>query len=52
MAWKLLLAGVEVLVHAGARQRHVVVVKARLISSSEDHMWFEDRWMVASLCDE
>jgi hypothetical protein len=18
----------------------------------EDHMWFEDRWMVASLCDE
>jgi hypothetical protein len=21
-------------------------------SSSEDHVWFEDRWMVASLCDE
>jgi hypothetical protein len=20
--------------------------------SSEDHVWFEDRWMVASLCDE
>jgi hypothetical protein len=19
---------------------------------TEDHMWFEDRWMVASLCDE
>jgi hypothetical protein len=19
---------------------------------SEDHVWFEDRWMVASLCDE
>jgi hypothetical protein len=18
----------------------------------EDHVWFEDRWMVASLCDE
>jgi hypothetical protein len=21
-------------------------------SSAEDHVWFEDRWMVASLCDE
>jgi hypothetical protein len=20
--------------------------------ASEDHVWFEDRWMVASLCDE
>jgi hypothetical protein len=20
--------------------------------SSEDHVWFEDRWMVPSLCDE
>jgi hypothetical protein len=19
---------------------------------TEDHVWFEDRWMVASLCDE
>jgi hypothetical protein len=19
---------------------------------AEDHVWFEDRWMVASLCDE
>jgi hypothetical protein len=25
-----------------ARNRHM----------SEDHVWFEDRWMVASLCDE
>jgi hypothetical protein len=26
----------------------------RAVSSSttEDHVWFEDRWMVASLCDE
>jgi hypothetical protein len=23
-----------------------------LISKLEDHVWFEDRWMVASLCDE
>jgi hypothetical protein len=21
-------------------------------ASGEDHVWFEDRWMVASLCDE
>jgi hypothetical protein len=21
-------------------------------SDAEDHVWFEDRWMVASLCDE
>jgi hypothetical protein len=20
--------------------------------AGEDHVWFEDRWMVASLCDE
>jgi hypothetical protein len=23
-----------------------------LTGLSEDHMWFEDRWMVVSLCDE
>jgi hypothetical protein len=22
------------------------------IKAIEDHVWFEDRWMVASLCDE
>jgi hypothetical protein len=22
------------------------------LSIFEDHVWFEDRWMVASLCDE
>jgi hypothetical protein len=22
------------------------------VKPSEDHVWFEDRWMVASLCDE
>jgi hypothetical protein len=22
------------------------------MDQSEDHVWFEDRWMVASLCDE
>jgi hypothetical protein len=24
----------------------------RITGESEDHVWFEDRWMVASLCDE
>jgi hypothetical protein len=24
----------------------------RMRRSAEDHVWFEDRWMVASLCDE
>jgi hypothetical protein len=23
-----------------------------LLGGGEDHVWFEDRWMVASLCDE
>jgi hypothetical protein len=22
------------------------------VEPGEDHVWFEDRWMVASLCDE
>jgi hypothetical protein len=22
------------------------------VTACEDHVWFEDRWMVASLCDE
>jgi hypothetical protein len=28
---------------------HVVITT---VSNHEDHVWFEDRWMVASLCDE
>jgi hypothetical protein len=27
-----------------------VVVECRL--ECEDHVWFEDQWMVSSLCDE
>jgi hypothetical protein len=23
-----------------------------MMGEFEDHVWFEDRWMVASLCDE
>jgi hypothetical protein len=30
----------------------VVVVNALIKGEIEDHVWFEDRWMVASLCDE
>jgi hypothetical protein len=31
---------------------HVGVVNALINGEIEDHVWFEDRWMVASLCDE
>jgi hypothetical protein len=30
----------------------VCVVNALIKGEIEDHVWFEDRWMVASLCDE
>jgi hypothetical protein len=28
------------------------VDKEPLFDDTEDHVWFEDRWMVAPLCDE
>jgi hypothetical protein len=28
------------------------VVNALIKGKIEDHVWFEDRWMVGSLCDE
>jgi hypothetical protein len=31
---------------------NVGVVSALIKGEIEDHVWFEDRWMVASLCDE
>jgi hypothetical protein len=31
---------------------HVGVVNALIKGEIEDDVWFEDRWMVASLCDE
>jgi hypothetical protein len=31
---------------------HVGVVNALIKGEIEDHVWFVDRWMVASLCDE
>jgi hypothetical protein len=30
----------------------VGVINALIKGEIEDHVWFEDRWMVASLCDE
>jgi hypothetical protein len=30
----------------------VCVVNALIKGEIEDHVWFEDLWMVASLCDE
>jgi hypothetical protein len=31
---------------------YVGVVNALIKGEIEDHVWFEDLWMVASLCDE
>jgi hypothetical protein len=31
---------------------YVGVINALIQGEIEDHVWFEDRWMVASLCDE
>jgi hypothetical protein len=28
------------------------LVLGDLMGEIEDHVWFKDRWMVASLCDE
>jgi hypothetical protein len=30
----------------------VCVVNALIKGEIEDHVWFEDRWMVSSLCDQ
>jgi hypothetical protein len=32
--------------------QNVCVVNALIKGEIERHVWFEDRWMVASLCDE
>jgi hypothetical protein len=34
------------------RLLYVCVVNALIKREIEDHVWFEDRWMVASWCDE
>jgi hypothetical protein len=34
------------------RLLYVWVVNVLITGEIEDHVWFEDRWMVASLCDE
>jgi hypothetical protein len=34
------------------RCRHAFSGVAAVRVVGEDHVWFEDRWMVASLCDE
>jgi hypothetical protein len=31
---------------------YVCVVNALIKGEIEDHVWFEDRWLVASSCDE
>jgi zinc finger SWIM domain-containing protein 3 len=37
---------------AYTRGRHFLGMQSNQRSESEDHVWFEDRWMVASWCDE
>jgi hypothetical protein len=34
------------------RLLYMGVVNALIKGEFEDHVWFEDRWMVASCCDE
>jgi hypothetical protein len=34
------------------RLLYVCVVNALIKGEIEDHVWFDDRWMVASWCDE
>jgi hypothetical protein len=43
--YEALLRGLQYLKEVGA-------VSVEVYGDSEDHVWFEDRWMVASLCDE
>jgi hypothetical protein len=33
-------------------ERRKVIERDSACCGNEDHVWFEDRWMVASLCDE
>jgi hypothetical protein len=34
------------------RQSMEAMVALLLACAAEDHVWFEDRWMIASWCDE
>jgi hypothetical protein len=46
----------DVIMQKGVLVNLMVITSTRLEPSVhltiEDHVWFEDRWMVASLCDE
>jgi hypothetical protein len=43
-------------VHTQSTERFPLVLLGLALGKpariGEDHVWFEDRWMVASLCDE
>jgi hypothetical protein len=39
-------------VFAFEKFRSYIVNSKVIIFTDEDHVWFEDWWMVASLCDE
>jgi hypothetical protein len=34
------------------QKRRRALHRLLVLQKGEDHVWFEDRWMVASLCDE
>jgi hypothetical protein len=40
------------LVGSSSSHDHADAVVRVLPTQAEDYVWFEDRWMVASLCDE
>jgi hypothetical protein len=42
----------DVLLHVSLSELRQVFKNCYVRSCFEDHVWFEDRWMVASLCDE
>jgi hypothetical protein len=57
--WKMYFDGSQNLEGAGAgvlfispQGDHLKYILQIHYKASEDHVWFEDRWMVASLCDE
>jgi hypothetical protein len=38
--------------HMSNLQSRLLGLNLLISTMCEDHVWFEDRWMVASLCDE
>jgi hypothetical protein len=41
-----------VAMNAGKQLKTKFLALSKIQEADEGHVWFEDRWMVASLCDE